>query len=370
MTSIRPALFSILLAAVVACGQEADTPDLGPPPSRTASPARAGERRPQASATINPRLLRRFRSIRSVTDAIDGNGSETLARLGQMLFFETRLSLDRGLSCNSCHRLDQYGVDHEPTSVGHLGVRGRRNAPTVYNAAGHLAQFWDGRSPDVEAQAKEPILYPAEMDVASPADVIAVLKSIPGYQVAFQAAFPAETDAVTYDNIGRAIGSFERRLRTRSRWDAFLDGDSSALSRQELQGLKVFADVGCIQCHSGKYLGASMFQKAGAVEPWPNQQDQGRYEVTKQESDRMEFKVPSLRNVARTAPYFHDGSTATLEEAVRAMGRYQLGLSLTGDEVVSIVAWLGSLTGELPTAYIAQPALPPDGPRTAQLEKR
>ncbi|HEY3595845.1 MAG TPA: cytochrome c peroxidase, partial [Polyangiaceae bacterium] len=178
------------------------------------------------------------------------------------------------------------------------------------------------------------------------------------YAKLFAAAFPGQADSITFDNIGRAIGAFERGLSTPSRWDQNLDGDGKALTPAEIEGLRVFTNVGCMVCHTGQFLGANSYQRVGAVEPWPNQSDQGRYALTKIETDRMSFKVPSLRNVEKTAPYFHDGSAKTLEDAVRMMGRYQLGLELSDAEVTSVVAWLKCLTGEIPRDYIAAPLLP------------
>jgi cytochrome c peroxidase len=169
---------------------------------------------------------------------------------------------------------------------------------------------------------------------------------------------------VTFDNVGKALGAFERKLTTPSRWDDYLRGNQNALTGPEVEGLKVFTNVGCMVCHTGEFVGGAMYQKVGVVDPWPNQKDQGRFEVTKQEVDRMMFKVPTLRNVAKTAPYFHDGSVATLDAAVRTMGRHQLGLKLSDREVASIVAWLGSLTGKLPEDYIEEPALPPSSGTT------
>jgi cytochrome c peroxidase len=185
-----------------------------------------------------------------------------------------------------------------------------------------------------------------------------VLESIPEYVVAFKNAFPEETKPVTFKNVGRAIGAFERRLTTRGRWDAFLDGDQQALNSKELEGLKLFTNLGCMVCHTGELVGGSMFEKVGVVEPWPNQKDQGRFEVTHKDGDRMLFKVPTLRNVAETAPYFHDGSAQTLPDAVRLMAKHQLGLDLQANEIDAIVSWLGALTGKLPEAYIAPPSLP------------
>ncbi|MCX5745201.1 MAG: cytochrome-c peroxidase [Proteobacteria bacterium] len=275
-------------------------PASAPPPART--------------EVVNPRLLRRFKSVH----APDGRQSpEEVARvaLGRMLFFDKRLSRDLDLSCNSCHQLDRYGVDHQPTSIGAKGQHGRRNSPTVFHAAGAFTSFWDGRSPDVEDQSKVPIVDPAEMAMADGAAVTATLLAVPGYVAAFHAAFPDATTPVTYDNVGRAIGAFERGLVTPSRWDRFLDGDATALTPDEVAGFKLFADVGCISCHTGELVGGSMFQRAGFVKPWPNQADLGRYEITKVDADKMMFKVPTLRNIAMTAPYFHDGSGATLVDA-------------------------------------------------------
>jgi cytochrome c peroxidase len=307
---------------------------------------------------INPRLLRRFKPLRESIESEDNPVTQAKTDLGRMLFYEQRLSKNQDLSCNSCHKLDRYGVDGERTSAGHRGQRGQRNAPTVYHAAGLFAQFWDGRADTVEEQAKGPIANPAEMAMVSGASAEKVLRSIPEYRVRFAAAFPREKQPVTFDNVGRAIGAFERRLVTPTRWDAYLRGDERALSDDEIRGLATFTNVGCMVCHTGEFLGGSMFEKAGVVEEWGNQNDQGRFAVSKRNADRMMFKVPSLRNVEMTAPYFHDGSGKTLDEAVQMMGRYQLGLSLTDDERGSIITWLRSLTGKLPMEYIREPQLP------------
>jgi cytochrome c peroxidase len=305
--------------------------------------------------------LRRFKPVRKdIALANVPAATVALTDLGRMLFFDKRLSQDRDLSCNSCHMLDHFGVDNQTTSIGAKGARGRRNSPTVYNAAGHFTAFWDGRAGNVEEQAKGPILNPAEMAMPDAPTVVALLQKIPGYVTAFQAAFPDSNPPVNYENVGRAIGAFERSLVTPSRWDKYLAGDRSALSGQEITGLKLFTDLGCMTCHTGEFVGGSMFQKVGVAAAWPNQDDQGRFEVTKLDSDRMLFKVPGLRNVAKTAPYFHDGSAKTLEEAVTLMARYQVGEELNPRDVSSIVSWLGALTGELPAEYIKPPRLPPD----------
>ena len=312
----------------------------------------------QPRKELNPRLLRRFQPVRPVlVDEAEGP-SAALVDLGRLLYFDGRLSKNGSLACNSCHPLDRYGADGAATSLGYSGQRGTRNSPTVYHAAGYFAQFWDGRAGDVEDQAKDPILNPIEMGMKDAAQVEQVLRAIPGYVSAFQRAYPGDKQAVTYAHLAQAIGAFERGLVTPSRWDTYLKGDTTALNDEEVEGLRVFTNLGCMVCHTGEFLGGSMFEKVGAVEPWPNQKDLGRFEVTKDKRDRMVFKVPTLRNVEKTAPYFHDGSIATLGEAVRMMGKHQLGLDLSAEEVKSIETWLKSLTGTLPQDYIKAPELP------------
>lgn len=290
-------------------------------------------------------------------------GNKAMVDLGRQLYYEPRLSLSQEISCNSCHMLDKYGVDGEPTSPGHKGQRGGRNSPTSLNAFLHLAQFWDGREPDVEAQAKGPILNPIEMAMPSEEATVAVLKSIPGYVEGFKAAFPSDEDPVTYQHMADAIGAFERGLVTPGKFDTYLGGDASALTDAEKKGLDTFISTGCTACHMGPLLGGTMYQKLGLVEPYPSE-DQGRFDETKNEADRMMFKVPSLRNIAKTGPYFHDGKVATLDEAVTLMAKHQLGKQLTAKETKSIVTFLDALTGEPPKTYIAKPELPASGPKT------
>lgn len=290
--------------------------------------------------------------------------TEEKISLGRMLYFDKRLSKNQDLSCNSCHQLEKYGADGEKTSPGHKGQRGSRNSPTVYNAAGHFVQFWDGRSPHVEDQAPGPVLNPVEMALPDDAAAKKVLSSIPEYVAAFKKAFPEDKDPVSLKNAGRAMGAFERRLVTPSPWDKLLEGDEKALTEEQKGGFMTFLNNGCTACHMGTLLGGTSYQKVGAVVPWPNQVDQGRFEVTKNEADKMMFKAPSLRNITETAPYFHDGSAATLEEAVKMMGKHQLGRDISDADVKSIVAFLGALKGELPAEYIKEPELPKSGPST------
>jgi len=294
--------------------------------------------------------------------------TEARIDLGRMLFHDPRLSANQKISCNSCHTLAQHGVDNEPTSPGHKGQRGARNSPTVLNAAGHFVQFWDGRAADVEAQAKGPVLNPVEMALPDAQHVETVLRSIPGYAPLFAKAFPNEQEPVTFDNAAVAIGAFERTLVTPSRFDEFLAGEQKALTPEEQKGLVVFVQTGCPTCHAGPYLGGQMYQKAGLVKPWPSQKDQGRYEVTKADADRMMFKVPGLRNVAKTGPYFHDGSVADLKPAIRMMAAHQLGRDLSDADVDAIAAFLAATTADLPKSMVAAPALPPSGPDTPKPE--
>jgi cytochrome c peroxidase len=292
--------------------------------------------------------------------------TEAQITLGRQLYFDKRLSKNQDISCNSCHLLDKFGVDSKKTSPGHRDQLGTRNSPTVYNAAGHFVQFWDGRSPHVEHQATQPVTNPVEMAMPDEKAIVKVLSSIPEYVQSFAQAFPGVAGPVTLENAGKAMGAFERGLVTPGRWDKFLGGDAEALTEAEQQGFKAFMDAGCNACHTGTLVGGTMYQKLGVTKSWPNQVDQGRFDVTKQESDKMMFKVPSLRNIAETAPYFHDGSVATLEEAVTMMAEYELTQPVAASEVAKIVTWLKSLTGEVPTAYIKEPVLPAS---TAQTPK-
>ena len=225
-------------------------------------------------------------------------------------------------------------------------------------------QFWDGRAPDVEAQAKGPVMNPVEMAMPSEKQVVAVLKSMPEYVAAFKKAFPEDKDPVTCDNMGKAIGAFERKLITPSRWDKFLQGEQASLTAEEKAGFNTFVASGCQTCHAGALLGGNMYQKIGSVKVWPDTADPGRFKVTKSEADRFMFKVPSLRNIQKTGPYFHDGKTATLKEAIGKMSEHQVGKTLSEAELRSISTWMHSLTGEIPADYIKQPELPKSTSKT------
>lgn len=283
--------------------------------------------------------------------------TDEIIALGRALFYEPRLSVNQVQSCNSCHSLTQFGMDGLSVSRGHDGIPVKRNAPTVYNAALHIAQFWDGRSPTVEEQAKAPILTGGEMGMLDPNAVESTLRSIPGYAPLFAAAFPDDPNPITFDHVAQAIGAFERRLMTPSRFDRFLAGDYAQLNEQEQRGFATFTTIGCVNCHVGVTVGGLQFKKLGEKEPYPTE-DVGRFAVTGLEIDRHVFKVPSLRNVAQTAPYLHDGSIQTLEEMVPLMARYQLAKEVTPEQVADIIAFLHTLTGEIPVEYISLAVLP------------
>jgi cytochrome c peroxidase len=338
----------VLLVMLAACGTKAPAPPAG--------------------VTVDPAKLQVFEPLADAIPSESNPLTEDKVALGRMLYYEPRMSKDQQISCNSCHDLYGYGMDGQPTSKGHKGQLGDRNSPTVYNAAGHFVQFWDGRAADVEEQAKGPVMNPVEMGMPSERQVVVVLRSMPEYVKAFKKAFPEEEDPVTLDNAAKAIGAFERRLVTPSRWDKFLRGDSAALTREEKIGFNDFTEVGCQACHDGAYVGGSQYQLLGIAEQWPDTSDSGREKVTGSEDDRMVFKVPSLRNIAKTAPYFHNGKVETLEDAISRMGQYQLGRTFTQDEVMSIATFLSALTGDIPADYIEQPALPESTIRTPKAE--
>ena len=351
MTTVaRGCAFTLLAFTVIsaACSKKE------PPPQPAAKP----------SATVDPQQLAAFAPLPEPLAAKDTPISEDLVTLGRMLYYEPRLSKSQTISCNTCHDLAKYGVDGEPTSDGHKGQKGDRNSPTVFNAAAHFAQFWDGRAATVEEQAKGPVLNPVEMAMPGENVVIAVLQSMPEYVELFKKAFPGQPKPITYDNMARAIGAFERRLMTPSRWDDLLKGDSKALTPDEVIGLNTFLDAGCQICHDGALLGGTSYERIGAAKPYPRSADSGRFKVTKNESDKGVFKVPSLRNVEKTGPYYHDGEIGTLEDAVRQMAEYQLGKPLSDEQTKRIVEFLKVLTGKIDPEYIKPPVLPKSTAKT------
>lgn len=276
---------------------------------------------------------------------------DTVLALGDRLYHDTALSGDGTVSCASCHDIANGGDDGLPTSEGIGGQMGPINAPTVLNAGLHTAQFWDGRAVDLKDQAAGPVTNSLEMG-ASWDVVVARLTADPTYVEQFAAA---GYDGISQDSITDAIAAFESTLLTPSRFDAWLEGDDDALTEQELAGLHDFMSAGCTTCHNGPALGGNSYQPMGLVADYFERRggelteaDLGRFNVTGEESDRHRFKVPSLRNVELTAPYFHDGSHASLRDAVVTMNEVQLGRDISDDQIDNIVAFLGSLTGEIP----------------------
>lgn len=293
-----------------------------------------------------------FKVLPTVADNEENPITNEKVKLGQYLYFDTNLSAKGNNSCNSCHNLNTFGVDNKPTSTGDDGKNGDRNSPTVLNAAFHSAQFWDGRAKDVEEQAGGPILNPVEMHIVSESFVVARLSKIPIYKEMFAKAFP-NNPKITFENITKAIAAFERKLTTPGKFDVYLEGDITALSKEEREGMQLFLDTGCNTCHNGANLGGNMFQKFGIYEDyWKLTKcetvDEGKFGVTNSEADKYMFKVPGLRNVAETGPYFHDGSVEKLEDAISIMAKAQLNKDLKDDEVAKIKTFLEALTGEVP----------------------
>ncbi len=317
-----------------------------------------------ADDIVNRSMLGMFQPLPESAENPKNPFNAAKLELGHKLFFDRRLSLDHTISCHSCHDLKIYGQTGTAFPIGISDQRPGRNSPTVFNAAIQVAQFWDGREPDVEAQAKGPILAGAEMGMPNGDYAVKVLKSIPGYVELFKKAFPKSEDSLTYDNVGNAIGAYERKLLTPSRFDKFLKGDNKALTDAEKKGLMTFISTGCTTCHNGMGVGGHLFQKLGLVKAWPDLKDNGRSEVTGNEADKYHFKVPSLRNVSETAPYLHDGSIEELDQMVKKMAEHQLGRALSDDDAQSIVTFLKSLKGKLPEDLIQRPELPQSGPET------
>lgn len=308
-----------------------------------------------------------FKPLPDAPPALPGNAATPAKlELGKMLYFDPRLSESHSISCNSCHMIGMGGVDLQETSLGHRWQRGGRNAPTVYNAVFDIAQFWDGRAKDLEQQAGGPVVNPVEMDTTE-AHVIEQLKGIPGYAAPFAKAYGASPDPITFDNVRRAIAVFEATLITPGApFDRYLKGDEAALDADQKAGLALFINKGCAGCHNGINIGGRMYAPFGVVErPGADvlpPADKGRFALTKTVSDEYVFRVPSLRNVTLTPPYFHSGKVWDLSQAVGIMGSSQLGAQLTDDEIAKITRFLAALAGEQPKVTL--PRLPPSVAQT------
>jgi cytochrome c peroxidase len=359
-SALAAAGLGVLVLALFACS--------GDEGGSSKTPARSSSGSTSSASIVTPTMLSVFGALPA--DYHKGaKPTAALTDLGRALYYEARLSKSGTISCNSCHQLDRFGVDGEKTSPGHDGTRGDRNSPTSYNAAGHFVQFWDGRAPSLEEQARGPVTNPGEMGMKSWDDVVARLKAMPEYPKAFAAAFGSE-DSVTADNAVKAIAAYERTLITpNSAYDKYVKGDKSALTEQQVRGMNTFAEVGCVGCHSGPaFNGPQLPEGTGFYQKFPGQDngaleaqynfsaDLGRYEATKNEADKHFFKVPTLRNIALTAPYFHNGKVKTLPDALKIMGKLQLNKDLSSEQAADITAFLNSLTGEFPK--IEMPRLP------------
>ncbi len=285
------------------------------------------------------------------------------AKLGKMLFYETRISIDGTVSCARCHPMSQFAADGLRKAMGNNCRANPRNVPTVLNAAGQISEHWIGNRESVEDQARQSITGPASFGMPSPDSVETRLKGFEEYRDLFKIAFPGDREPVTAVNFALAVGAFERTLVTPSPVDSFLKGEDTALTERQKAGLDIFLEIGCANCHSGPYVGGKMYRKFGIFEPYwqytkSEQIDEGRSAVTKKESDRYVFKVPLLRNVEKTSPYFHDGSVDRLEDAVLMMGKIQLGQELLELQITEITSFLESLTGEIPADALKVPLLP------------
>lgn len=289
--------------------------------------------------------------------------------LGRLLFFENRVSTDGRVSCGACHLPSFYGTDALPRTIGNSGKLLPRNTPTVFNTALQFVQHYGGNRVDVEEQAVKALFSPLAYGNADAAAAEARLRALPGYRAMFEKAFPGQAEPVTVENWGKAIGAYERTLISHAPFDRYLKGDTSALTPKAKQGLAKFMDVGCAGCHGGATVGGQMYQKFGITQDYWNLtgskeidvfkgRDKGRYQDTKNDADAFMFKVQQLRNVAVTPPYFHDGSVAELGDAVRVMAKLQLGRDLGDADVADIVAFLESLTGEVPANFASVPNLP------------
>lgn len=284
-------------------------------------------------------------------------------KLGHALFFEPRISVDGTVSCAKCHPLSIYAADGLKKAAGNNCKANPRNSPTIFNAAAQISAHWIGNRTGVEDQAKQALVGPPSFGMPSYESVEKILRGMKGYAALFREAFPGDKEPVTADNFAKAVGAFERTLVTPAPFDDFVKGKLNALTAQQKRGLKTFLDTGCMTCHLSPYLGGQMYQKFGVFEPYEKYTksqpvDEGRLAVTKNPADKFVFKVPVLRNVAETPPYFHDGSVEKLEVAVTIMAKIQLAKDLTKEQAGDIAAFLKSLTGRIPEAALKLPVLP------------
>ena len=284
-------------------------------------------------------------------------------KLGKILYYESRVSVDGTVSCAKCHPISLYAADGLKKAKGNNCRDNPRNSPTILNAAAQISAHWIGNRTGVEDQAKQALVGPPSFGMPSYESVEKILRGMKGYVALFREAFPGEKEPVTADNFALAIGAFERTLMTPAPFDDFMKGNAGALTEQQKRGLKTFLDTGCMTCHFSPYLGGQMYQKFGILEPYEKytkseKVDEGRFAVTKNEADKFVFKVPVLRNVEMTPPYFHDGSVDKLERVIWIMARIQLGKDLSEQQASDIAEFFTALTGKLSEDAVTVPVLP------------
>lgn len=365
-SSLSPVLLVLVLVLASACDKK---PDVAPPPANEIPTTPTPGVQPEApkGRAFDPAQLLVFAPLPEKIERPDNLLTDDKVALGKQLYFDARLSKGQDVSCNSCHDVTKSGADDVPVATGTKKEKGTRNTPTIFNAAGESAQGWDGRGALVEDFI---VPHAAEAAVmgADEKRFVDTVASIPAYAAAFKKSFPDEKGAVTAAIVSKAIAAYTRKLLTPARWDKFLAGDQTALTDDEKAGLGAFMDANCTTCHAGKYVGAAQNQKLGVAKAWPTTGDVGRLAVTKQEVDRFVFKVPTLRNITKTAPYLHDGTIASLDELVKLMERHQVGKELTDAQAKSIVTFLGALAGDPPKDLVKKPELPPSGPKTPKAD--
>jgi len=294
-----------------------------------------------------------FKSVSTLTEE---NISQEKIDLGKKLFYDKALSKNQTISCNSCHNLEAYGIDNKSFSLGDTKELGARNSPSVVYSSLDSMQFWDGRAKDVEEQAKGPLLNPVEHGIPNIPFLEKRLRAIPEYQTMFKNVFPNDKQPITFDNLANAIGAFERQLIPKSKFDDYLDGNETALNDKEKKGLNSFIENGCVSCHAGVALGGQIFQKFGVYGDYSKvtqskKIDKGLADLTKKENDQFMFKVPGLRNVEKTWPYFHDGSVYSLTKAVQMMGKLQLNKDISDEDANDMVTFLKTLTADVDAKY-------------------
>jgi len=346
----------LIILAITSCGEKK-----GPKENAMEKQMKTMKASNEIEAEIGERARSTFHPLATSADNPANPVTDMKVKLGKILYFDNRLSKDQTQSCNTCHDLNTFGVDRKPVSPGDNGGNGTENSPTVLNAALHSTQFWDGRAKDVEEQAGMPILNPVEMAIPDEDFLIKRLSEVELYQKMFKEAFPDDAQPLSYTNVQNSIAAFERTLLTPSKFDDYIKGNVNALTVEEKKGLKTFMEVGCTTCHMGSLLGGNLFQKFGVYGDYWEMTgsahiSEGRFAVTGNEAEKYMFKVPSLRNVAETFPYFHDGSVTSLQEAIKVIAKLNLNVDLSEEQVKDLVTFMKALTADVPDDVKQVPA--------------